>query len=73
MMSEEQMASLADARGAELDRLWQEMMIAHHEGAIEMAETEQDAGLNPEAIELAGQIISAQEAEIDEMNTMLAG
>lgn len=72
MMSDEQMDALAAASGTEFDQLWQEMMIAHHEGAIEMAETEQDAGRNAEAIDLAGQIISAQQAEIDEMNTMLA-
>jgi uncharacterized protein (DUF305 family) len=72
MMSDEEMDALRAARGGDLDRLWMEMMIAHHEGAIEMAETEQDEGTNPDAIALAGQIITAQQAEIDEMNELLA-
>jgi len=29
-----------NATGAEFDRLFLEQMIAHHEGAVEMAETE---------------------------------
>ncbi|MDV6011838.1 DUF305 domain-containing protein [Haloechinothrix sp. LS1_15] len=71
MMSEEQMANLADARGAEFDRLWMEMMIEHHEGAIEMAETQLEDGINTEASELAEDIIEVQEAEIDLMRDML--
>jgi uncharacterized protein (DUF305 family) len=49
-----------------------EMMIAHHEGAISMAETVQTEGSNPDVRSLADQIIAAQRAEIDEMNALLA-
>lgn len=73
MMSDEEMDALAMARDTEFDGMWLEMMSAHHEGAIAMAETEQAEGLDPEAISLAGQIIAAQEAEIEEMNILLAG
>jgi uncharacterized protein (DUF305 family) len=38
MMSDEDMGALMDASGADFDRMWLTMMIAHHEGAIEMAE-----------------------------------
>jgi hypothetical protein len=44
MMSEEQMATLEDASGAEFDELFLRMMIEHHEGAIEMAQIEQADG-----------------------------
>ena len=49
------------------------MMIAHHQGAVDMAETELADGENPEARELAQAIIDAQEAEIAEMQELLAG
>ena len=38
MLSDAQMAELEAASGAEFDRLYLEGMIAHHEGAIDMAE-----------------------------------
>jgi uncharacterized protein (DUF305 family) len=47
MMSDAQMQQLTDASGAEFDRLFLEMMIMHHQGAIEMADTELVDGSNP--------------------------
>ncbi|CAN5853427.1 MAG: DUF305 domain-containing protein [Ilumatobacteraceae bacterium] len=73
MMSEEDMAALAAASGTDFDRMWLEMMTAHHQGAVKMAETEQTAGMDPDAIALAGQIIAAQQAEIEEMRGLLEG
>jgi uncharacterized protein (DUF305 family) len=70
MMSEADMARMAEARGTEFDRLFLEMMILHHEGAIEMAEQELAAGKYPPAKDLAGVIIAAQQAEIAEMNAL---
>jgi uncharacterized protein (DUF305 family) len=72
-MSAEDMDALGMARGAEFDRMWMERMIAHHQGAISMAQTVQAEGSNPDVMALAAQIINAQQAEIDEMNTLLAG
>lgn len=46
-------------------------MIAHHEGAVEMAQTELDEGENPQALELAQKIIDDQQTEIAEMQEML--
>ena len=48
-------------------------MIAHHRGAVEMAQSELDAGENAEALELAEKIIADQEAEIAEMEGLLQG
>ncbi|KNC20002.1 hypothetical protein AC792_03180 [Arthrobacter sp. RIT-PI-e] len=73
MMSEEQMSDLESAEGTEASGMFLESMTAHHEGAIGMAQTEINDGENPEAIELAETIIDTQQAEIDEMEELLAG
>ena len=71
MMSDAQMQQLTDASGAEFDRLFLEMMIMHHQGAIEMANTELAEGSNPEALALAESIKTSQTAEIAEMQQLL--
>lgn len=71
MMSDDEMTSLEDAAGAEFDEMFLTMMIQHHEGAVEMAETELDEGQDPEARELAQTITDAQQAEIGEMQGLL--
>ncbi|GAA4761069.1 DUF305 domain-containing protein [Citricoccus nitrophenolicus] len=71
MMSEEDLAALEEAQGAEAARLYLEQMTAHHEGAVEMAQDQVDSGQNPQAVALAEQVITAQEAEIAEMEQML--
>jgi uncharacterized protein (DUF305 family) len=49
-----------------------EQMTGHHEGAVEMAKDEIDGGKNPEAVQLARDIVKAQESEIAEMKKLLA-
>lgn len=71
MMSRRQLDSLDRADGDSWDRMFLRMMIAHHEGAIEMANIELDDGENPEALALAQRIVEAQQAEIDQMRSML--
>jgi len=71
MMTESQMNELSQATGAELDQLYLELMIAHHEGAIEMAQTELKEGKNPAALKLAQEIIDTQQAEIEQMQDLL--
>lgn len=73
MMLPQQMTELANASGAMFDRMFLEMMIAHHEGAVEMARAEQVDGQNPQAKELAKQIEATQVREIQEMQDLLAG
>ncbi len=73
MMSAEAMQRLEDATGDEFQDLWLEMMIEHHEGAVEMAETQVEEGRNRRAIALAKEIIGAQEREIATMQDLLAG
>ncbi|CAI9418038.1 hypothetical protein HIDPHFAB_03170 [Nocardioides sp. T2.26MG-1] len=71
MMDDEQMSDLEDAMGGSWDQMFLEMMIEHHEGAIEMAETEVDEGESPEAVALAEKIITDQQAEIALMQDLL--
>jgi uncharacterized protein (DUF305 family) len=71
MMTPEQMGRLEQATGPEFDRMFLEMMIAHHEGAVQMAQTELADGTNPEATALAQRILDSQEAEIAEMREFL--
>lgn len=71
MMTDAEMASLEKAKGAEFDKMWLDMMIKHHEGAVEMAKTELEKGSNTEAKKLAQEIIDAQQKEITEMKGLL--
>ncbi|WP_116049713.1 DUF305 domain-containing protein [Amycolatopsis palatopharyngis] len=72
MMSSEVMAELEQAKEGDFDRLWLEMMIEHHNGAIEMSNTQLQQGVNAEAKELAQEIIDAQQVEITTMTGLLA-
>lgn len=67
----EVMAELSTLAGVDFDRRFLELMTEHHRGAIEMAETQRDEGENPEAIDLAGEIIDDQRLEIAEMEYLL--
>ena len=71
MMSEEDMGMLNDAQGTDAARLYLEQMTVHHEGAVEMAQEQIEQGQNPQAVELARQVVEDQEAEITEMEQML--
>ena len=71
MMSEADMAALQNAQGAEASRLFLTQMIAHHRGAIMMAQEEIEIGQFPAAVEMARAIVSSQQAEIDTMQGML--
>lgn len=71
MMTQEQMTQLQNATGADFDRMFLQMMIEHHKGAVTMAETEQQQGQNTDAVELADSIVMSQNAEIEQMTQML--
>ncbi|SFN61945.1 DUF305 domain-containing protein [Mycetocola miduiensis] len=71
MMSNDDMMALDGASGAEASQLFLEQMIVHHEGAVEMAETEINDGVNADAIEMAGAIVLTQSEEINVMRNLL--
>ena len=73
MMSAEDMAALTQATGGDFDTMWLQMMIAHHQGAIAMAQQVAETTTNPEVGELADAIITGQTAEIAAMQQLLAG
>ena len=72
MLSVEELAKLSTLSGKVFDKEWMLAMIAHHESAIEMARTVEQSGKNLEVQALAKTIISGQQVEIDQMNSMLA-
>lgn len=73
MVDDATMIKLEALKGAEFDALWLKSMISHHQGAIAMADVEIKDGKNPEMITLARNIVSAQQAEVDQMTSMLTG
>jgi uncharacterized protein (DUF305 family) len=71
MMSADEMAALEQASDAEFQDRWLQMMVEHHQGAIEMAADEQEQGRFREAVRLAKGISASQAAEIDAMEKLL--
>ena len=72
MMTEADMKKLESSSGTAFDRLWMELMIQHHEGAVRMSEDELKDGKNPDVKALAQTIVTSQQAEISTMNSLLA-
>ncbi|SEC80426.1 Uncharacterized conserved protein, DUF305 family [Streptomyces sp. 3213] len=71
MMTEADMGKLEKASGTMFDSMFLNMMVEHHEGAVAMAKTEKADGSYRPATELAADVITAQSAEITQMNKML--
>jgi uncharacterized protein (DUF305 family) len=72
MMGEEDLSKLEAAQGTEAAQLFLTQMIAHHEGAVAMAQTETTDGKSTAAVQLSKDIVTSQEAEIQEMKDLLA-
>ncbi|MDQ4104505.1 MAG: DUF305 domain-containing protein [Actinomycetota bacterium] len=73
MMSADQMRQVGQASGDAFDRMFLQMMIVHHRGAVTMAQDELSDGKNAEARQLAQRIIDAQQREITKMQALLGG
>ncbi|GAA4040235.1 DUF305 domain-containing protein [Streptomyces shaanxiensis] len=71
MMSDADMEHLKGMKGAEFDKMFAEMMIDHHDGAIAMAKDEQKNGENADAVQMAGDIVEGQSAEVKQLNSIL--
>ncbi|MCW8872958.1 MAG: DUF305 domain-containing protein [Xanthomonadales bacterium] len=74
MASPEQMAELAAANATEFDRLFLQLMIAHHEGAVKMVEELLEApgsAFDPVLFEFTSDVTNDQNAEIERMNALL--
>jgi uncharacterized protein (DUF305 family) len=71
MMTAEDFEELENASDADFQTMWLEMMIEHHEGAVEMARQQQEDGQYEPAVDLAGDVIDTQTAEIEDMEALL--
>ncbi len=72
MMSADEMKQLDAATGTAFDKLWVQMMIKHHQGAIAMAKTELASGQYPQAKALAQSISNSQAKEVTTMQSLLS-
>lgn len=70
MATEEELAELDSLSSPEFDELFLTLMIAHHEGALEMVQM-LDGTTNPDAKQLAEDIVRVQQEEIDLMKQLL--
>ncbi len=71
MMSAQEMTALKDASSTAFDRMWLQLMIKHHEGAVAMAKTQLSQGQSPDAKTLAQAVIDGQTKEIATMTALL--
>lgn len=75
MATPEQMAELEAASGPDFDRMFLELMIKHHEGALSMVNDllrQRGSAQVPEMFEFVNDINNDQKAEIERMLVMLA-
>ncbi|WP_313812419.1 DUF305 domain-containing protein [Glutamicibacter sp.] len=73
MVSEDEIKNLTNASGDEAATLFLQQMVAHHEGAVDMAKEEISQGKYQPAIDMAQNIVTSQRDEIDQMKKMLEG
>ncbi len=75
MLTPEEMSRLEQARGIEFDRLFLELMIKHHAGALTMVEdllSQEGAAQDSQLFAFTSDVTSDQTMEIDRMDAMLA-
>ncbi|MBC7158700.1 MAG: DUF305 domain-containing protein, partial [Porphyrobacter sp.] len=75
MATPEQMARLASLRGTGFDRMFLELMVEHHKGAVTMVEELLDlpgTAADPVMYEFTSEVTNDQSAEIERMNAVLA-
>ncbi|PZF86603.1 DUF305 domain-containing protein [Jiangella anatolica] len=72
MLPAERVDALAAADGPAAQLLYLQLMIPHHEGAVEMAYDEIAAGSNVYAISVAKHVVQDQLGELAAMESMLA-
>lgn len=72
MATTDQLAELAGADGPEADRLFLELMIAHHQGGVAMARSALELATEPAVRRLAQAVVDSQTAEITVLEALLA-
>jgi len=71
LATDEQLASLDSANGVEAERIFLTLMIAHHEGGIEMADAVLARSEVPQVRAFASGMLQTQQSEVDAMQAML--
>lgn len=71
LASPEEMEALEEAEGVEAELLFLELMIAHHEGGIDMAVAEVEFGKEQKVVDLAQKMINGQRTEVDWMEKLI--
>lgn len=72
MLTEEEMDSLREADTASAQRLYLELMIPHHEGALTMAEEALAEAENPFVLSSATHVVQEQVSELESIRAMIA-
>lgn len=73
MATQEQLDALKNARGAAFDTLFLQLMIAHHQGALTMADEVRKNGEDVRVQEIADDVTAEQSDEIRRMQKWLDG
>ncbi|MFC4857385.1 DUF305 domain-containing protein [Actinophytocola glycyrrhizae] len=73
MATDEQLAELEKARGDGFDTLFLQLMIAHHQGALTMADEVRKNGMDIRVQEIADDVTAEQSDEIRRMRKWLDG
>ncbi|GAA2576485.1 DUF305 domain-containing protein [Actinomadura fulvescens] len=71
MATPDQMKQLREAQGAAFDKLFLQLMITHHQGALTMVKDVLDKGTDVTVQEMAREVQSTQMAEINRMRDLL--
>jgi uncharacterized protein (DUF305 family) len=74
MASPEQMAALAASKSTDFDRMFLELMVRHHDGALKMVAKlleQPGSAFDPVLFEFTTSITNDQSAEIERMNALL--
>lgn len=72
MATPAQLARLRAADGVEAERLFLELMIAHHQGGVAMAQAALERAEHPAVLRLAQAVVDSQTAEITVLQALLA-
>ncbi|MCZ6642653.1 MAG: DUF305 domain-containing protein [Gammaproteobacteria bacterium] len=76
MATPEQMAELSQSQGTGFDRLFLQLMITHHDGAVTMVEElleQPGSAYDPVLFEFTSDVTNDQTSEIERMNVLLVG
>ena len=76
MASDQDIAKLSNSKGMEFDELFLRLMIAHHEGALDMVrelKRQPGSAYDPLMFEFVSDLSNDQGVEIERMNTLLTG